>query len=97
MIVHHTDVFTTATPQKAPLPGPCHTITDDHAGLQRFISEGLVAYTTGPLVDVEEAAHSVARTVKVVQPRLPQSCTCKRIQKVAWGGNGGLELEIPLV
>lgn len=64
------------------LPALCHTITDDHAGLQRFIGEGLVADAAGPLVDIEEAAHAVARTVKVVQPRIPQSCTGKRIQQV---------------
>lgn len=68
--------FTTLLP-------PCHhTITDDHAGLQRFVSEGLVADAAGPLVDIEEAAHAVACTVKVVQPRIPQSRTGERIQQV---------------
>lgn len=73
-------------------PALCHTIADDHAGLQGFISEGLVADAAGPLVDIEEAAHAMARTVKIVQPRIPQSCTGKRIQQVAWRGSGGLEL-----
>lgn len=65
-----------------PLPALCLTITDDHASLQRLISKGLVADAARPLVDIEEAAHTVARTVKVIQPRIPESCTGKRIQQV---------------
>lgn len=43
-----------------------HTITDDHAGLQGLISECLIADATRPLVDIEEAAHTVARPMEVV-------------------------------
>lgn len=60
-----------------------NTITDDHSGLQRFVGEGLVADSAGPLVDVEEAAHAVAGAVQIVQPRVPQSCTGKRVQQVS--------------
>lgn len=59
-----------------------HTIADDHPGLQRLISEGLVADAAGPLVHVEEAADAVARPVQVVQPRVPKGCPGKRIQQV---------------
>lgn len=47
-------------------------------------------------MDVEEAAHAMACTMKVVQSRIPQCSTRKRIQKVAWGGHRGLELQITL-
>ncbi|TNN57533.1 hypothetical protein EYF80_032257 [Liparis tanakae] len=47
-----------------------------------FIGEGLVADAARPLVDVEEAAHAVARTVEVVQARLPQSRAGKGIQQL---------------
>lgn len=61
-----------------------HTIADNHAGLQRFICEGFVADAARPLVNVEETAHPMTCTMEVVQPRLPQGCTGKRIQEVAW-------------
>lgn len=69
----------------------CHTVTDNHASLQRFVSEGFVADAAGPFVDVEEAAHTMTRTVKVVQSCLPQSRTGKRIQEVAWKENQVLQ------
>ena len=58
----------------------CPTVADDHAGLQRLVGEGLVADAAGPLVHVEEAAHTVPRAVQVVQPRLPQRRPGERIQ-----------------
>jgi len=74
-------------------PALVHTVTDDHAGLQRFICKGFVADAAGSLVDIEEAANTVAGTMKVVQSWLPQGRTGKRIQEVAWKRHGDLQLK----
>lgn len=63
------------------------TITDNHAGLQRFIGEGFVADAAGTLVHVEKAAHAMTCTMKIVQSRLPQSSTGEWVQEVAWRRN----------
>lgn len=47
-------------------PALCHTVTDYHASLQGFVREGFVADAAGSFVDVEEAAHTVTRAMKVV-------------------------------
>lgn len=59
------------------------TIADNHACLQGLVGEGLVGDPTGSLVDIEETSHPVARTMKVVQPRVPQRLAGKRVQQVA--------------
>lgn len=59
------------------------TIADNHACLQGLVGEGLVGDPTGSLVDIEETSHPVARTMEVVQPRLPQRLAGKRVQQVA--------------
>lgn len=60
------------------------TVADDHAGLQRLVSEGLIADPTRTLVDVEEAADTVTRPMKVVQTRVPQEGPGEGVQEVAW-------------
>lgn len=61
------------------------TVADNHSGLQRLVSEGLVADPTRTLVDVEEAADAVTCPMEVVQTRVPQGGPGERVQEVAWG------------
>lgn len=65
------------------------TVADDHASLQWFVSEGLVADPTRTLVDIEEAADTVTRPVEVVQTRVPQGGPGEGVQEVAWWREGG--------
>lgn len=58
------------------------TIADDHSGLQRFVCKGFIADATRTLVHVKETSDAVAGTMKIVQPRVPESSTSKWVQQV---------------
>lgn len=60
------------------------TITDNHSSLQRFVCKCFVADATWTFMYIKETSYTVAGAMKIVQPRVPESSTSKRVQQVTW-------------